>query len=211
MKLSNSYGKQCHRLPWELYYIGQSCSLLTCYKVKIVYLVLVPYRKIHFFYDFGSNSILFFHVFSDDFGSNSILFLTVFFPMKWCMYEYIEGSSHMFGDSRCRNVNSHWWPVHSWLCKQYWCFCWCPTLYDCKLLTWPLAREGALHQQTHNCLKIIKTKICYGSLTPRPTVRLTAGHNISLICCVRRQTRSFYWVWVGSTWNGDIIQFPKRF
>jgi hypothetical protein len=54
----------------------------------------------------------------------------------------------------------------------------------CKLQTRPLVREGAPHQQTRSCLKIIKErreKIGRGCLTPRQTGRLTVGRNITLI------------------------------
>jgi hypothetical protein len=33
---------------------------------------------------------------------------------------------HMYGDSLCRNVNSHWWFSLCSHYKPYWCSCWCP-------------------------------------------------------------------------------------
>jgi hypothetical protein len=44
--------------------------------------------------------------------------------MKQCMY--IEVMPHICGDSRCGNVDWHWWFVLRLLYKPYWCCCWCP-------------------------------------------------------------------------------------
>jgi hypothetical protein len=56
------------------------------------------------------------------------------------------------------------------------------TSSSCKWQTHPLVREEAPHQQTRNCLTVIK--ICSwapdGCLTPRQTGRLTVGRNIIL-------------------------------
>jgi hypothetical protein len=48
--------------------------------------------------------------------------------------------------------------------------------------TRPLVREGAPHQQTRDCLTVIKIRSWArdGCLTPRRTGRLTVGHNITL-------------------------------
>jgi hypothetical protein len=55
-----------------------------------------------------------------------------------------------------------------------------------KLQTGSLIREGAPHQQTCNCIKIIQkgkknwSRVPDGYLTPRQVGRLTVGHNITL-------------------------------
>jgi hypothetical protein len=53
---------------------------------------------------------------------------------------------------------------------------------NCKWQTHPLICEGAPHQQTHNCLTVIKiwSWIPDGCLTPRQTGQLTIDHNITL-------------------------------
>jgi hypothetical protein len=56
---------------------------------------------------------------------------------------------------------------------------------DCSGKTRPLVREGASHQQTCNCLKIIKEKgkiwlrVPDGCLTSRQTGGLTVGRNVT--------------------------------
>jgi hypothetical protein len=73
--------------------------------VRIISSLLLPYRK-----------------FVEDSGTDSILFLAIL-SMKQCTY--IEVMLHMCGDSRCDNVNPHWWIVLFWLYERFWC-CWCP-------------------------------------------------------------------------------------
>jgi hypothetical protein len=53
---------------------------------------------------------------------------------------------------------------------------------NCKYQTCPLVREGTSHQQTRNCLTVIKiwSWATDGCLTPRKTGRLTVSHNIIL-------------------------------
>jgi hypothetical protein len=56
------------------------------------------------------------------------------------------------------------------------------TSSNCKRETRPLVRESAPHQQTHNCLAIIKIWLWApdGCFIPRETGRLTVGRNIRL-------------------------------
>jgi hypothetical protein len=53
---------------------------------------------------------------------------------------------------------------------------------NCKWQTCSLIREGAPHQQTRNCLTVIRiwSWAPDGGLTPRQTDRLTICHNITL-------------------------------
>jgi hypothetical protein len=59
------------------------------------------------------------------------------------------------------------------------------TSSNCKRQTRLLVREGALHQQTRNCLTGKKNLV----LGPRQTDRLTVGHNIVFTLTLSQSVR----------------------
>jgi hypothetical protein len=70
-----------------------------------------------------------------------------FLPMKQCMYIGVRPS--VCGDSRCENVNSHWWFVLCWLHKPYWYCCWCPET-ETSSLYWAHVSRFHLKMETES-------------------------------------------------------------